>query len=472
MKGADPGCILVRLKMKVLKFGGTSVGTVKSILNVKNIVESLKEPAVVVVSALGGLTDGLINSARKASKGDEIYLDDLKSYRQRHHDIVDGVVKEGKKKFCHKEIDDFFKELQRLYDGVFFIKDLPVKTLDEIVSFGERMSSRIVAAMIKDACHKDSTAIIKTEKWFGKNIADIKLTDELIRQNIVLAEGSPVIMGGFISTDRESGEITNLGRGGSDFTAALVAASLDADELQIWTDVDGFMTSDPRIIPDARIIDEMSFVESMELCSFGAKVIYPPTIYPVFHKNIPIKILNTFNPSAPGTLITDHNDRRNLSKEKVRGLSALKNTCLVNLKGNLTRNLASISSRTYNALARKGIGVFLVSPTEDEDLFSFALKIEDLDEALSILKDEFAPEAAKGELEKVSHIPSLAIIALVGENILTAGPITPRVYNTFMRNDIELFASSEGASRTTVTFVVREDHVNKALELVHSLFFS
>ena len=458
--------------IKVLKFGGTSVGTVNSLLNVKEIVEGLTNPAVVVVSALGGLTDGLINTANKASSGDEEYINDLKAYKDRHHNIIEGVVEETKREACHQEIEDFFKELRRLYDGVFFIKDLPEKTLDAIVSFGERMSSRIVAAMIKNGCHKDSTKIVKTEKWFGKNIADTPLTDKLIKENIEPETGSPIIMGGFISTDRDNGEITNLGRGGSDFTAALVAAALNADELQIWTDVDGFMTSDPRIISDARIIDCMSFVESMELCSFGAKVIYPPTIYPVFHKNIPIKILNTFNPTAPGTFIADQNRHSKNKTEKVRGISALKNTCLVQIKGNIARNMASISSRTYNALARKGIGVFLVSPSEDEECFSFALKHEDREEAMNLLKDEFAPEATNGQLESVSYEDNLSIVALVGDEIRTLGPITPRVYNTFMRNGIELFASSEGASRTTITYVVRESDVNRALQLVHSLFFN
>ena len=457
--------------MKVLKFGGTSVGTIESLLNVKGIVEKMTEPAVVVVSALGGLTDGLIGSAHKAASGDSSYEADLSSYSARHHAIIDGVVRAEARAGLHEEIDDFFTELKRLYDGVHFINDLPEKTLDNIVSFGERMSSRIVSKMIEGACHKDSPKIVKTEKWFGKNIADTSLTDRLIKENIEPVAGSPIVMGGFISTDRDSGEITNLGRGGSDFTAALVAASLGADELQIWTDVDGFMTSDPRIIADARIIDAMSFVESMELCSFGAKVIYPPTIYPVFHKNIPIKILNTFNPEAPGTLITDHNSKKR-NKERVRGISALKNTCLVSLKGNVARNMASVSSRTFNTLARKGISVFLVSPPEDDDRFSFALKIEDKEQALSLLKEEFAPEVNNGDLTDVTNEDSLAIIALVGDEILSGGSLTPRVYNTLMRNGIELFASSEGASRTTVTFVVKESEVNNALGLVHSLFFN
>ena len=458
-------------QMKVLKFGGTSVGMIESLLNVKKIVEGLEEPSVIVVSALGGLTDGLIATARQAASGDSGYADNVASFRKRHHDIIDGVVLQGKREETHHAIDNFIDELSRLYDGVNLIKDLPEKTLDEIVSFGERMSSVIVASMIEGATHKNSPDIIKTEKWFGKNIADSTLTDTLIKDNLHPEEEAPIVMGGFISTDRDTGEITNLGRGGSDFTAALVAASLGARELQIWTDVDGFMTSDPRIIPEARIIDAMSFVESMELCSFGAKVIYPPTIYPVFHKNIPIKILNTFNPAAPGTLITDSGERKKKHQERVRGISALKNTSLITICGPVARNIASISSRTFNALARKGIGVFLVSPTDDDERFSFALKNEDKDEALLLLNEEFKPESTSGELVRIETVEDLAIVAMVGDNILSGGSITPRVYNTFMRNDIESFASSEGASRTTVTFVVREKDVNKALSLVHSLFF-
>ena len=249
--------------MKVLKFGGTSVGTVESLQNGNMIVEGLEEPAVVVVSALGGLTDKLIATAKKAAEADDSYSGDMEAIRRRHHDVVAGVIAKELQGECLDKVNPLLDELQRLYDGVRLISLLPEKTLDAIVSYGERISSIIVSMMVKGASHIDSTKVVKTEKWFGKNIADTKLTNSNILSNFHPETGHPVIAGGFISTDRDSGEITNLGRGGSDFTAALIAAALDAEVLEIWTDVDGFMTSDPRIIKDARIIPLMSFVESM-----------------------------------------------------------------------------------------------------------------------------------------------------------------------------------------------------------------
>ena len=325
--------------------------------------------------------------------------------------------------------------------------------------------------MIEGSSFVDSLDVVKTEKWFGKNIADSKLTNENIKTNFHPENGHPIIAGGFISTDRDSGEITNLGRGGSDFTAALIAAALDADVLEIWTDVDGFMTSDPRIIPDARIIPIMSFVESMELCSFGAKVIYPPTIYPVFHKNIPIKILNTFNPTAPGTLIKDFSHKE-LSKEgRVRGLSALKDTAIINIKGSLAQNIAAVSSRTFNTLATKGISVFLVTPTEESDCFSLALKKNEVERAITTLRSEFAPEVASGLIDSIESIDGLSIVAIVGEEILAGGYISPRITNSLERSQVSPVALSEGASRTTVTFAVPEEHTNLTLQIIHSLFF-
>lgn len=457
--------------MKVLKFGGTSVGTIESLHNVKSIVESLEDPAVVVVSALGGLTDMLINTAKKAAGADDSYKDDIESIRLRHNNIIKGVVNEDLQEECSGKVNPLLNELSRLYDGVRLIGDVPEKTLDSIVSYGERISSVIVNYMIPSSSHVNSLDIIKTEKWYGKNIADTKLTNDNIINNIHPSKGRPVIAGGFISTDKDTGEITNLGRGGSDFTAALIAAALEADVLEIWTDVDGFMTSDPRIIPDARIIPIMSFVESMELCSFGAKVIYPPTIYPVFHKNIPIRILNTFNPTAPGTLIKDFDQEELKANGRIRGLSALKETALINIHGSLAQNVVAISSRTFNTLAQKGITVFLVSPTEENDCFSFALKKADIGNALDLINNEFAPEINSGLISSINSIGGLSIVAIVGEEILSGGYISPRIANTLERASISPAAISEGASRTTVTFSVPEEHTNTTLQLIHSLLF-
>ncbi len=455
--------------MKVLKFGGTSVGNVSSLSNVKKIIEALPEGCVVVVSALGGITDRLIATARLAASGDERYRAEAEQIAQRHFDVIAGVVAESQRKFVIDRIGGLLQELRRIYDGVFLLKEVSTKTLDIIVSFGERMSSVIVTAMIDGAGLHDSMTFVKTEKWFDKNIADASLTAGLIKKEFECFPEKVAIAPGFISTDRDSGEITNLGRGGSDFTAALIAAALEAELLEIWTDVDGFMTADPRIIPQARIIPEMSFVESMELCSFGAKVIYPPTIYPVFHKNIPIKILNTFNPEAPGTLITDTASAGDSGP--VRGVSVIRDIALLSLKGNITGNVPQVNSRSFNALARKGVSVLLVSQPDTVNAFSFAVAGADSEKASEALEKEFAPELASGRLESIDSSRNMATIAVVGEHLKAETRVGPRILNTLLRDGIDVKAFSNGISETTVTFVVDEEKASRALTLVHNLFY-
>lgn len=461
--------------MKVLKFGGTSVGTVESLLNVKKIVENLEPGCIVVVSALGGLTDRLLLTSRMAAEGNRQYADEMQAICRRHFDIIESVVPECRKAATTTAVDALLQDLARIYDGIFLLKEASRKSLDSVVSFGERMSSIIVTAMLESAEHRNSLEIVKTERWFDKDIADTTLTNRLIRESFSEIKENVAIMGGFISTDRDSGEITNLGRGGSDFTAALVAAALDAEVLEIWTDVDGFMTSDPRKISGARIIPEMSFVESMELCSFGAKVIYPPTIYPVFHKNIPIRILNTFNPGAPGTLISDKPDTEEWNSP-ARGVSALRQTCLVTVKGEMAENVAGINSRTFNAMAKHGISVFLVAQPDDSDskksAFSFAVLQNDVANAVKALQNEFAPELTSGDISEISPMENLATIAVVGEHIKSDNRIGPRIINMLMRNGIDVKACSIGVSETTMTFVLDIENTDNALQLIHELFFS
>lgn len=454
--------------MKILKFGGTSVGTVGSLTNVRNIVDSLDEPAVVVVSALGGLTDRLIATAHMASEGDMAFKTSMLEMSRRHFDIIDAVVPENRRGEVMNIVGGLLSQLEDLYTGLSLIRDLPEKTLNQIVSFGERMSSVIVANMLRDAVHKDSLEFMKTEKWFNKDIAARQLTDRLIQDTFTLPLGRTVVTGGFISRDRESGEITNLGRGGSDYTAALIAAALNADSLEIWTDVDGFMTADPRIIRDARVIDHMSFIESMELCSFGAKVIYPPTIYPVFHKNIPIRILNTFNPTAPGTLITDSTD--SLSSD-VRGVSSVKKTAMVSVAGNLTSNVAEINSRSYNAMARNGISIFLVAQPNRDVSFSMALAESDAWRAAEILKEEFEPELQNGDVVEITVEDKLSILAVVRESIREIKGLGPRLVNTLQRDGIEVKAVSDGASETTIALITAASDTDRSLCLIHTACF-
>ena len=453
--------------MNVLKFGGTSVGTVSSLRNVRSIVESLPSDTVVVVSALGGLTDKLISTAHLAAEGGD-WTSEADAIADRHHKIIENIVIEENKATTLNVVDALLDELRRTYEGVSLIGDLPTKTLNVIVSLGERMSAPIVAGAIKNARLHNSLDFIKTEKWFDKNIADSVLTRDLIVKEFYDISNGPHVTGGFISQDRDSGEITNLGRGGSDYTAALIAAALDADMLDIWTDVDGFMTADPRIIREARVLPSMSFIESMELCTFGAKVIYPPTIYPVFHKNIPIRILNTFNPEAPGTLISDSSDSKDYP---VKGVTAVKNTCLVRMSGNLTENVAQINTRAYNALARNGVSVFLLAQPGENKEFSFAISSADRGMAYRSLNEEFAPELLDGSLENISFEENLSTIAVVGEGIRHMKGLDGRILNTLLRLGIRTLACSEGNSDTTASFVVEEKDTVEAIKAIHGLFF-
>lgn len=455
--------------MKVLKFGGTSVGTVESLKNVKAIVDSLDAPAVVVVSALGGLTDNLISTANLAVSGDDAFRINMSQISKRHFNIIESLVPDSHQPEVKEAVSQLLSQLETIYTGVSMIGELSEKSLNRIVSFGERMSSIIVSHILNDAVHADSLEYIKTEKWFNRDIASRALTDSLIRDTFALPLEKTVVTGGFISRDKDSGYITNLGRGGSDYTAALIAAALGAESLEIWTDVDGFMTADPRIIPAARVIDRMSFIESMELCSFGAKVIYPPTIYPVFHKNIPIKILNTHNPSAPGTLITDNNDTLDSC---VRGVSSVKKTAMITVTGSLAANVAEINSRSYNAMARNGISIFVVAQPDDERKFSLAMSTTDLERAESALNEEFAPELQNGAISGIETQSDLAIIAAVRESIKELHGLGPRLVNTLLRDGIDVKAISDGASESTIALIVDEKESDRALRLIHTACFN
>ena len=323
--------------MKVLKFGGTSVGSVKSILCLKKIVEkeARKQPVVVTVSALGGVTDALLSTSRMALEGNESYKAEFEQIVHRHHQMIDTIITDPKKREgLFATVDQLFDQLKSIFFGVYLIHDLSQKTQDAIVSYGERLSSHIVATLIKGARRVNARDFIRTEKKNGQHMLSSELTMRLTREAFADMPRVAVVPG-FISRDKDTGETTNLGRGGSDYTAAIIAATLDAEVLEIWTDVDGFMTADPRVIKTAYTINELSYVEAMELCNFGAKVIYPPTIYPVCVKNIPILVKNTFNPEGPGTIIKDkiENDRK-----PIKGISSIAGTTLITVTGRRQRH--------------------------------------------------------------------------------------------------------------------------------------
>ncbi|MDR0394062.1 MAG: bifunctional aspartate kinase/homoserine dehydrogenase I [Tannerella sp.] len=459
--------------MKVLKFGGTSVGSVNSILNVKKIVEAVDEPVIVVVSALGGITDKLLNISKLASNGEKAYKKEFSEIVARHKSIVEGVIAKSKQAQVMKKVLETLDELENIYRGVFLIKDLSAKTSDTIVSYGERLSSVIVSQVIKNAKLYDSREFIKTHRQFNKHVVDFDRTNELIK-DIFRPLPKVALVPGFISSSIENGEVTNLGRGGSDYTASILAAALDASILEIWTDVDGFMTADPRVINSAYVIEYLSFTEAMELCNFGAKVIYPPTIYPVFHKNIPIKVCNTFNPKAPGTYISkesEKKDTKNAKKAIIKGISSINDTCLVTVQGLGMVGVIGVNYRIFRTLAKNGISVFMVSQASSENNTTFAVKNEDAAVAVEVLNEEFAPERSRGEIEDIVAEKDLATVAIVGENMKRTPGIAGKLFGTLGRAGISVIACAQGASETNISFVIKLEYLRKALNSIHDSFF-
>ncbi|MBQ2074094.1 MAG: bifunctional aspartate kinase/homoserine dehydrogenase I [Bacteroidaceae bacterium] len=454
--------------MNVLKFGGTSVGSVDSILNVRDIVESRKEPVIVVVSALGGITDKLIRTSRMAVEGDVAYRDAWKEIAIRHYEMIEAVIgDEDRCEALKQEIKALLDELRSILNGVYLIRDLSAKTAAAIVSYGERMSSRIVAMLIRDAVWFDARELIKTQQKAGKTILAREQSYALVRKAWKKIPQVSV-MGGFISTDIESGEVTNLGRGGSDYTASIVAAALNAEVLEIWTDVDGFMTADPRVISSAYVINELSYVEAMELCNFGAKVIYPPTIYPVCVKNIPILVKNTFKPSAEGTIIKKDvagNDKA------IKGISSIKGTTLITVAGLSMVGVIGVNRRIFSCLADKGISVFMVSQASSENSTSIGVRDDDAQEACRVLDEEFAAEIADGAMFPMTAEGGLATVAIVGENMKHTPGIAGKLFGTLGRSGISVIACAQGASETNISFVINEKYLRKALNVIHDSFF-
>ncbi len=452
-----------------MKFGGTSVGSVNSILNVKRIVETEKESVIVVVSALGGITDKLIATSHMAVSGDSGYEVALAEIKKRHIDMIETLIPDGAQKENLLLIaNQLLTELSGIYQGLYLIRDLSPKTLATILSYGERISSRIVTTLIEGAEWFDSRNFIKTEQKQGKHILDSELTNRLVCETFGKQMSKVALVPGFISTDKNTGEVTNLGRGGSDYTAAIIAAALEADCLEIWTDVDGFMTADPRVISSAYTINELSYVEATELCNFGAKVVYPPTIYPVCHKNIPILIKNTFNPDGAGTIISSETKD---GQKAIKGISSINDTSLITVQGLGMVGVIGINFRIFKTLAENGISVFLVSQASSENSTSIGVRNEDAALACKVLNAEFAKEIEMGELGVVTAEMNLATVAIVGENMKHTPGIAGKLFGTLGRNGINVIACAQGASETNISFVVDNQSLRKTLNVIHDSFF-
>lgn len=455
--------------MKVMKFGGTSVGSATSILNLKKIVEAEKQPVIVVVSALGGITDKLIKTSQMAAKGDAGYMDEFQGIVTRHYELINAVIPDDKaKRELLTKTDRLLHDLGNIYQGIYLINDLSPKSEAAIVSYGERISSLIVTVLIKDAVRLDSRTFIKTERKRGKNILDNDLTDLLIKEKFATEEFKVAIVPGFISTDKETGEITNLGRGGSDYTASLIAASLKADTLEIWTDVDGFMTADPHVIDKAYTIQHLSYLEATELCNFGAKVVYPPTIYPVCKANIPIRIKNTFNPSSEGTII---NNKTSNGGRLIKGISSINDTDLLTVQGLGMVGVVGVNHRIFRSLANAGISVFLVAQASSENSTSIGLRHIDATTACEVLNEEFDKEISMGLMEPVHATSNLATVAIVGENMRQTPGIVGKLFQTLGCNGINVIACAQGGQETNISFVVKAELLRKTLNVIHESFF-
>ena len=454
--------------MKIMKFGGTSVGSVDSILKVKQIVEAEKEPVIVVVSALGGVTDQLIRTAAMATQGDIAYETEFDSLVRRHESMINDVIPSGsKKRTLGKKIHALLDELKDIYQGLYLLKDISSNMEDTVVSYGERLSSLIVAALIDEAEVFDARSFMKTERKHGKHVLDSDLSEKLICEAFRELPKVSVVPG-FIASDKHTGRVTNLGRGGSDYTAAVIAAMMEASLLEIWTDVDGFMTADPKVISTAYAIDELSYVEAMELCNFGAKVVYPPTIYPAFHKNVPILIKNTFNPAAPGTIIRD---RLSDNTKTIKGISSINDTALITVQGLGMVGVIGVNHRIFRTLAQNGISVFLVSQASSENSTSIGVRNQDAELACQVLNAEFAKEIAMGEINNVTAEIGLATVAVVGENMKHTPGIAGKLFGTLGRNGINVIACAQGASETNISFVVDATWLRKTLNVIHDSFF-
>lgn len=446
------------------------MGSVQSILSLKRIVENeaKRQPVIVVVSALSGITDKLISTAMTALRHDDHWKREFDAMVDRHHKMIDTIITDNKKREdLFNRVDSLFEQLRSIYYGVYLIHDLSQKTQDTIVSYGERLSSNIVATLVGGAKWFDARKFIKTERKNNKHTLDSELTAKLVRD--AFSDMPRVsLVPGFISRDRDTDEITNLGRGGSDYTAAILAAALNAEVLEIWTDVDGFMTADPRVIKTAYTINELSYIEAMELCNFGAKVIYPPTIYPVCVKNIPILVKNTFNPEKPGTIIKQ---KVAADTKPIKGISSIKGTSLITVTGLSMVGVIGVNRRIFSALANHGISVFMVSQASSENSTSIGVREEDAQAAAKVLNEEFAAEIEDGAMFPMHVEDGLATIAIVGENMKHAAGIAGKLFGTLGRSGISVIACAQGASETNISFVVKADYLRKSLNVIHDSFF-
>lgn len=459
--------------MRVLKFGGTSVGSAESIQQVFNILKNYNRKKIsfsVIFSAMSGVTNLLVEAGRKASDSDDSYQKILKEIEKKHFDTIKKLLDVKTQSKAVARIRLLINELEDLLHGVYLLKELSPRTLDLVSSFGERMSTSIIAEYFNEKHLKsdfvDARQLIKTDNNFGHARIEFKITEKNIREHFKKSTHIQLITG-FISST-EKGETTTLGRGGSDYTASVVAAALGAEVIEIWTDVDGVMTADPRAVKRTFTLPAISYVEAMEMSHFGAKVIYPPTLQPAFNKKIPIWIKNTFHPEFEGTLISE---RTKPNDFLIKGISSINKISLINLQGSGMVGVPGVSSRVFGALAKKGINVILITQASSEYSICFAVDPNEAEKARKVLEEEFETEINARKVEKVQIENNLSIVALIGENMRHTRGIAGRMFTALGKNGINVSAIAQGSSELNISVVIPSHDLSKALNVLHEAFF-
>ncbi|MDR2888030.1 MAG: bifunctional aspartate kinase/homoserine dehydrogenase I [Bacteroidales bacterium] len=452
--------------MKVLKFGGTSTGSPERIKDVKKIIESQQQGCVVVVSAFNGVTDELKRLFDQACRHNGEYMTGLNDLKAKHIDFARQLIDEKKHTAVFDTVDDVFSGLDTSLRSVFSGKagNTP-ELLDTVVAAGEILSSSIISHYIDNCKLVDARNIIKTDSNFGCAEVDFAATNELIAKNVPCAKVT--LLPGFIASDH-NGRTTTLGRGGSDYTAAIIAAAISATALEIWTDVDGFMTADPKKVERAYSIKSLTYGEAIELSHFGAKVIYTPSLRPVYRKNIPVRVLNTFNPSLGGSVISSMPADDNRSP--IKGISSIDSIDLITLQGTCMVGVTGTSMRLFSALARQAINVVLITQASSEYSITFAVTPEDSGKAVSAINEEFKKETGRNELHV--HVENdLSIIAIVGEKMKNTPGISATLFSALGRNGISVIATAQGSSELNISVVIRQKSLNRAMNAIHDSFF-
>ncbi|MGB5435258.1 MAG: bifunctional aspartate kinase/homoserine dehydrogenase I [Maribacter sp.] len=458
--------------MKVLKFGGTSVANAQNITLVKNIVSSSdNDKNIVVVSALGGITDLLLKAAELAALQDDTYKSLLKDIEDRHLQTIKELIPIASQSRILSKVKSELNALETLLEGAFLIGESTPKLSDKIVSYGELLSSYIIAEFFKeqglDIVHKDSRELIKTNTVNGKTVVNFKLTNALCQDFISATPHKIIVMAGFIASS-ENGDSTTLGRGGSDYTAAIVAAAINAELLEIWTDVSGMYTANPKLVKQAKAIPHISYEEAMELSHFGAKVLYPPTIQPVLAKGISIQIKNTFDPGNQGTIITKN---RNEKGKTVRGITHVEHIALLSLEGPGMVGIPGISKRFFEVLFLSNISVVLITQASSEHSICVGISEADVVEAEQAVNEAFEYEMSSGKINPVVVEKNLAIIALVGDNMKSHQGLSGKMFSTLGKNNVNIRAIAQGASERNISAVINKEDVKKALNALHEEFF-